>query len=78
MIKNIEKQILKLRSFLEEELGGTKETTRILTGIIDEDLKVGSAYAISSLRAISFLTKNQNTKKQIEKIIEEISSTDGI
>lgn len=70
-IHNIEQQILALRSLLEPELDGARETTRILNGIID-DLKIGKLYSISCLRALSFVCKNKKLTKEIESVIENI------
>ncbi len=60
---------------MEKELGSARDTTKILNGLIEDDIPNGHLYVVSSLRALYFLSKNETFKKQLDKLMNELLAT---
>jgi hypothetical protein len=64
-------QIYKLRPLFEKEYGSSKDATRLMEGLITDITKEGFGYARHQLRAMSFLSKDQEFKAAIDSLIEK-------
>ena len=69
--ENIAVQIYRLRPLMELEYGSSKDATKLMEGLITDITKEGFGYARHQLRAMSFLSKNQEFKNAIDALIEE-------
>jgi hypothetical protein len=64
-------KIYKLRPLMEAEYGSRRETTKLIEGLVSDIKKDGFGYTVHQLRAMAFLCKSSELKKELETIANQ-------